>query len=58
MDTVGVYFLLSEITTFVLTLKERAIFDLHISLAIFPELFRFILKASLIRVWFAFKLIF
>ena len=55
MDTVGVYCLLSEITTFVLTLKERAMFDLHISLAIFPELFRFILKASLIRVWFTFK---
>ena len=58
MNTVGVYCLLSEIITFVFTLKDRAMFDLNISLAIFPEFFTFILKAFSIRVWFAFQLIF
>ena len=42
MNTVGVYCLLSEIITFVFTLKDRVLFDLNISLAIFPEFFTFI----------------
>ena len=58
MNTVGVYYLLSEIIIFVFTFKDRAMFDLIISLAIFPEFLTFILKASSIRAWFAFKLIF
>ena len=46
MVTVGVYCLLSEVITFVFTLKDRAMLDLNISLAIFPEFFTFISKAS------------
>ena len=44
MNAVGVYCLLSEIVTFVFTLKDRAMFDLNISLAIFPQFLTFILK--------------
>ena len=58
MNTVGIYCLLSEIITFLFTLIDRAMLDLNISIAIFPEILTFILKAFSIREWFAFKLIF